>query len=150
MIFKYVAAQFYDTLCWLQLWCILRDVNWPNDGCTANNECCSGKCELLHPGTNPTCARSSMWQPCLSGFHCDSRLKCGLDHVCCSGTGERVQIRRIVVRTITWVEKWKDLYTKSVFHVPEHYYFQGIMARLDTNKSCIRQIHRLYALYQCS
>ena len=58
---------------------------WPNDGCSANKECCSGKCELLHPGTNPRCARSSMWQPCLSGFHCDSRLRCGLDHVCCSG-----------------------------------------------------------------
>ena len=59
---------------------------WPNDDCTANNESSSGKCELLHPGTNPDAPwGSSMWQPCLSGFYYDGRLKCGLDRVCCSG-----------------------------------------------------------------
>ena len=57
---------------------------WPNDGCSSNDECCSGKCELPHPGTNPRCALSSMWYPCLSGYHCEGRLKCGLDLVCCS------------------------------------------------------------------
>ena len=58
---------------------------WSNDGCNNNSECCSRKCERLHPGTNHRCKISSMRQPCLSGFHCDSRLKCGMDYVCCSG-----------------------------------------------------------------
>ena len=72
--FCLIAAMVYSQRC-----------KWLNNGCSSNDECCSGKCELPHPGTNPRCARSSMWYPCLSGYHCEGRLKCGLDHVCCSG-----------------------------------------------------------------
>lgn len=62
-----------------------RRCKWANEGCRNNNECCSGTCDLLHPGTNQRCTESSMGQPCLFGFHCDVGLKCGQDHICCAG-----------------------------------------------------------------
>ena len=58
---------------------------WANEGCSIDSECCSGVCELLHPGTNPRCAKSGMGQPCLFQFHCDNRMKCRHNHLCCAG-----------------------------------------------------------------
>ena len=64
-------------------------------------------------------------------------------------TGERVQILRIVVRTITFVGKWRDLYTKSLFHDPEHYYFQENNGQARDMLILFSSIRWLIMLQQC-
>jgi hypothetical protein len=57
---------------------------WSNEGCTTNNECCSGSCITRHPGTGPRCEKSSLLRPCLYNYHCENRAICGSKNKCCS------------------------------------------------------------------
>ncbi|ESO92907.1 hypothetical protein LOTGIDRAFT_162387 [Lottia gigantea] len=57
---------------------------WSNEGCSKDDECCSGTCERSHPGMNKRCTKSVLHDPCLFTYHCQSRLHCGAKNRCCS------------------------------------------------------------------
>ncbi|XP_046336907.1 uncharacterized protein LOC124118715 isoform X1 [Haliotis rufescens] len=57
---------------------------WSNEGCSSDKECCSGRCEQGHPGTDARCTKSVLHQPCLYTYQCEDRLKCGSHNKCCS------------------------------------------------------------------
>lgn len=58
---------------------------WSNEGCDSDSECCSKKCELPHPGTNPRCTKSPLYGPCIFHYQCQDRLECSRKrYQCCS------------------------------------------------------------------
>ena len=57
---------------------------WANEICAADDECCSGRCDELHPGAEPRCGNSRLYFPCIFDFQCEGGLACGENYSCCS------------------------------------------------------------------
>lgn len=67
--------------------CTLKETKkcrWSNEGCSQNEDCCSGGCVQQHEGTDPRCVPSPMHYPCFYSYQCESGLACGNQYSCCS------------------------------------------------------------------
>ncbi|XP_059141914.1 uncharacterized protein LOC131929636 [Physella acuta] len=69
---------------WTWTSCHAFNCKFPNDSCEDNSECCSGKCNEAHSGTNPRCTKLGLHKPCLYSYQCQSLLLCGSKNRCCS------------------------------------------------------------------
>ena len=61
-----------------------KKCRWSNEGCSLNDDCCSGSCVQQHEGTDPRCEKSAIHFPCFYSYQCEDGLACGNQYSCCS------------------------------------------------------------------